>query len=117
MVVVRIECLLGRVESPDEYVEIANAENLTPNSSRWMFDVEHDTDVEDAFDLRLLEWRSGRPKEYGLVSISVTPMCRGAASANIRVPEPDAPKLTFEADKVGKILYRVTLNFVHSLTA
>lgn len=116
MVAVKIECLLGRVESPDEYVEIV-ADNLTQNSSRWVFDVEHDTDIESAFDLLLLEWRSRRPKEVGLVSVTITPVCRDAARANIRVPEPDAPKLTFEADKIGKIQYRVTLNFVHSLTA
>jgi hypothetical protein len=117
MAAVRIVCLLGRVASPDEYVEIVNDDSLTPNSSRWMFDVEHDTNAEENFDLQLLSWRSGRPKEEGLVSITITPLCRDAARACVRVPEPDAPKLTFEADKVGKIYYRVTLNFVHSLTA
>jgi hypothetical protein len=116
MAAVRILCLLGKVESPDEYVEI-ESRDTTQNSSRWMFDVEHDTDAEPNFDLQLLEWRSGQPKDDGMVSITITPMCRNAALALVRVPEPDAPKLTFEADKVGTVTYRVTMNFVHSLTA
>ena len=116
MSAVKIVCLLGRVESPDGYVEIESLGTMQ-NSSRWMFDVEHDTNAEPNFDLHLLEWRSGRPKDDGMMSISITPMCRDAARALLRVPEPDVPKLTFEADKVGRIYYRVTLNFVHSLTA
>ena len=53
MVAIKIECLLGRVESPDEF----DADPLMPNSLRCIFDVAvHATDVHTNFDLLLLEW-------------------------------------------------------------
>ncbi len=95
-------------------VEVDTSEAAV-NSTRWVFNVVHDTRVMLSFELELLDRRK-RLKEDGTASINIMPLDRGAAHAFVRAPEPDPPKIVLEADDVGAVIeYRVTLDLTHTL--
>lgn len=110
---VRIACLLGRVGSPDADVDFSSAQK---NSTRWVFDVEHDTGEMPSFVFQLLDTRTGRPKDNALVSLALTPLDGSAVDACLYVMSADLPNLAITADEdAGTVRYRVAVDAVHSL--
>lgn len=109
---IQIACLLGRVASPDAEVN----GNPTPNSTKWIFDVEQDTTAVQTLHFQILDARTGRPKDAALLSFALTALDEKASEARLRVPHPSGPDLTIEANKVGRIRYRVSVDAVHSLS-
>jgi hypothetical protein len=103
---VRVTCRLGKVSSPNGVA--IDASKAGPNSSRWVFDVEHDTHREPAFELDLLSFRTGRKREAVLLSPTCAPTDAAGAKAHVRFPEPD--RLRIEADDVGLARYRITVD-------
>ena len=90
--------------------------NAGPNSNRWIFDVEHDAQAVQAFDLQLLDHRTETPKNSGYVSHSITPLNALAAAARLCIPQPDLPVLRVELDAVeGPVKYRIAIDVAHSL--
>jgi len=103
---VKVVCRLGRASSPNGVA--IDASKAIHNSSRWVFDVEHDTHREPAFDLDLLSFRMGKKISGVELSPTCAPMNREAAKANIRFP--DLNRLRIEADDVGIARYRITVD-------
>lgn len=115
MAAVLIECLLGRVGSPDEEVEV-NTSKAGPNSSRWIINVRHDAKDVQAFTINLLDHRARTKKKNGCISHSITPLDAGAAAARLRIPQPDLPDIRIELDRGdGVVNYRIAIDAVHSL--
>lgn len=103
---VKVVCRLGRTSSSNGVaVDFSKA---VRNSSRWVFDVEHDTHREPAFELDLLNFGTGRK----VVGVELSPHCAPtnieAAKAHIRFPDPN--RLCIEADDVGVARYRITVD-------
>lgn len=116
MAAISIECLLGLVRAADEEADVEVIdEEAQRNSSRWVFNVVHDTSKATTLDLQLLGWGNRRVKESGTGAITITPMDGPAAIARIRVPEPDPPKIVVEADDVGVVEYRLSIDLTHTM--
>lgn len=107
---IKITCCLGRVANKAG-VAAVDDHDAEHNSSRWIFDVEHDTHLVQRYELQLLAFINGRPLDRSFLTVSIAPLNRGAVEARPRVPEPDLPAI--ELDDVGKVVrYRVTIDAV-----
>jgi len=103
---VHVTCRLGKVSSPNGVT--IDASKTAGNSTRWVFDVEHDTHRESTFELDLLSFRTGKKKDDILLSPTCAPIDIAGAKAHVRFPEPD--RLRIEADDVGIARYRITVD-------
>jgi hypothetical protein len=112
---INVTCLLGKISSPSNGVEV-DVSKAAPNSTRWIFDVAQDTSTQQALDFQLLDNRSGKPKKSGFVSLDFTPRNAEATQARLHAPHINNSSFTIQADNIEKtILYRVTINAIHSL--
>lgn len=114
MPAVEVICLLGKVRSPDEGVDVDVSE-ASGNSSKWIFDVTHDAGAAKSFKLQLLD-NHGHVRDKGWFAPSFTPLNEAAAAAGLHVPEPNAPTVEFRCreDVTGELEYRVVIDAVHS---
>lgn len=103
---VKVVCRLGRASSPNGVA--IDTSKAVRNSSRWVFDVEHDTHREPAFELDLLNFGTGRKISGVELSPNCAPTNVEAAKAHIRFP--DLNRLRIEADDVGVARYRITVD-------
>jgi hypothetical protein len=104
--------LLGRVSSGDLLVLCAG--DPYGNSTRWVFDVEHDTARARNFEFQLRSW-NGKNIFAPIVSFSLTPLSPGCWNARPFIEQPKLPNVSIAVDaSAGKIKYRVALDLVHS---
>jgi len=141
MSLTKITCILGKVASPSEGV-VVDSTRAHGNSSKWIFDVEHNLFVQTedsdqpilltktepdlilldlSFNVQLLDYRSSKPKPPGLLSPHVSPLDAFAAGSRIFFPEPDKLliKVLFDTEKTKSkpksFRYRVTVDALHSM--
>lgn len=106
--------LLGRIASDSAGVLCAG--NPYGNSTRWVFDVEHDTMRVFHFDFQLRTWHH-RGVFASVVSFSITPLSANCWDAKPFIEQPRLPRVRINVGNPvmsQKILYRVALDLVHS---
>lgn len=106
-----LQCVLGRISSPGNIV----TGKPVANSSRWIFDVDHEG--ADAFnvEVHLLDFISGRPRPKGICTPSAIPLNVGAAGARIYFPDPDKISISCEPSAGAPVRFRVTVDALHTL--
>jgi hypothetical protein len=109
--------LLGRVSSEDALVLCQG--DPYGNSTRWVFDVEHDTGRTSHFSFQLRSW-NGKGVYAPIVSFSLTPLSAACWDAQPHIEQPKLPTILIATHPsgyngaFGTIKYRVALDLVHS---
>lgn len=105
--------LLGRITSDSPGVLCQGSPY--GNSTRWVFDVSHDTVRARDFEFQLKTWHD-RGVFAPVVSFSLTPLSWNCWDAKPFIEQPRLPRVRINIGSVfhGKILYRVALDLVHS---
>lgn len=107
--------LLGRVFSEDALVQ----GDPYGNSTRWVFDVAHDTARTAHFSFQLRSW-NGKGVYAPIVSFSLTPLSAACWDAQPFIEQPQLPTIRIATrpsgfrEAFGTIKYRVALDIVHS---
>ncbi len=116
MAAVNILCLLGKVSSPDEGVEVEK-EEARPNASKWVFDAEWDTSEKSTFSIELRDKNTGKVRTGLVLAPSIAPLDAPAVEAGIYLPEVFGldPVVIAASHEVGIINCRFTLDLIHSL--
>jgi hypothetical protein len=109
---VRITQVLGRLSVTG--ASLSEDRQPAQNSSRWVFDIEGKTGTD--IEIKLLEYRSGRPLFHELVSPSLTPLCSAFYAAKpFFILEPG--RITLRTEKTSETCaYRVSIDAIHSTT-
>jgi hypothetical protein len=108
--------LLGRIFSEDS--QVCCLGDPYGNSTRWVFDVEHDT-REPSFSFQLRSW-NGKGVFAPIVSFSLTPLSTSCWDAKPFIEQPKLPTIRMSTQLsgfrggYGTIKYRVALDLVHS---
>ena len=100
----RIVSLLGRIESD---VEVDNA-SASPNSTRWVFDIEQDPGSV-AFDLT----RNGKRVRAAILSFALAPLEPEFYAAKVYFSKTNGSGLELTCERKTK--YRVTIDTVASM--
>ena len=114
MTAINITCLLGKISSPSDGVEV-DVSRAAPNSTRWIFDVVHDTSAQQAFDVQLLDNRTKKAKNPAFVSLDFTARDAETTKACLHAPDLNSSITIRTIDIEKTIKYRVTVNAIHSL--
>lgn len=104
--------LLGRVSSGD--LAVLCIGDPYGNSTRWVFDVEHDTSRARSFELQLKSW-NGKSIFAPVTSFSITPLSAGCWNAQPFIEQPRLPNILVAVGaSASKIKYRIAVDLVHS---
>lgn len=103
---------LGRVFSNNPDVNVVGAP--LGNSTKWVFDVEQDTQKTSSFGFQLRGWRN-QEILASIVSIGLTPLSSSFWDAKPYVSWPWVPNLSITTQKTQEpVRYRVVIDLVHS---
>jgi len=112
-----IQCLLGRI-LPVEGVPNATLLGVR-NSTKWLFEITHDEEdlSEMTVQLRLIDWRTGKPIPKGMLTPVILPRTKEAAQACVYFPscEDGVVAVSIESIPKGVAKFRLAVDAVHSL--